>query len=256
MRLRTVFLTGAALASFMGASSAGEAAPAPPAEIAAAVADSARPEADRQRDADRKPAELLAFAGVAPGSKVAEMLPGGGYFTRIFSKAVGSGGAVYALVPPRPANAPTGAPDFAAPMRALSAEPAYSNVTLASLDPTAALAEPVDVIWTSLNYHDLHNRPNADLMATNTMALNALKPGGVYIVIDHAAMNGSGKRDTQTLHRIDPDLVKAEVLAAGFEFAGESMALRNPADDRSAGVRAVPRGKTDQFVFKFRKPVK
>ena len=100
----------------------------------------------------------------------------------------------------------------------------------------------------------MHNRPNADLMAFNKMALNALKPGGVYIVIDHAAQDGSGKRDTNTLHRIDPALVKAEVLAAGFEFAGESSLLRNPADTKDKNNREALRGKTDQFVFKFRKP--
>jgi predicted methyltransferase len=124
------------------------------------------------------------------------------------------------------------------------------------MDALLANAEVSDFVWTSLNYHDMHNRPNADLVAFNKQMLAMLKPGGIYIVIDHAAQTGSGKRDTGTLHRIDPELVKSEVLAAGFEFVGESAVLRNPADTKDKGVREVPRGKTDQFVYKFRKPGK
>jgi predicted methyltransferase len=228
------------------------------AAIAAAVADPARPEADRARDADRKPAELLAFAGIKPGTRIGEFMPGGGYFTRIFSKTVGEKGAVYALVPARPANAAAGAPDMAAPMNALAADANYQNVHVMTMDThfNQAGVLPVDIVWTSLNYHDLHNRPNADLMTFNKQMMEALKPGGLYILIDHAAAAGSGGRDTSTLHRIDPALVKSEVLAAGFEFVGESDVLRNPADQKDKGVREVPRGKTDQFVYKFRKPKK
>jgi predicted methyltransferase len=226
------------------------------AAISAAVADPARPEADRVRDADRKPAEVIAFAGIKPGTRIGEFMPGGGYFTRIFSKVVGEKGAVYALVPARPANAPAGAPDMAAPMNALAADANYHNVHVMSLGTPFKQAgvEPVDIVWTSLNYHDLHNRPNADLMTFNKQMLDALKPGGIYIVIDHAAAAGSGGRDTGTLHRIDPALVKSEVLAAGFEFVGESDLLRNPADQKDKATRDVPRGKTDQFIYKFRKP--
>jgi predicted methyltransferase len=229
------------------------AAEAPSAVVAAAVADTSRPEADRARDADRKPAELIAFAGIKPGSKVAEMLPGGGYFTRIFSKTVGPTGVVHALVPAPPPNAPAGR-DPAAGVRGLTADAGYGNVKVATLDPATPLAEQVDVVWTSLNYHDMHNRPNADLSATNRWALNALKPGGVYIVIDHAAEKGSGKRDTQALHRIDEDLVKQEAMAVGFEVAGESPLLRHADDTRKQPAHSVARGKTDQFVLMFRKP--
>jgi predicted methyltransferase len=229
------------------------AAEAPPAVVAAAVADAARPEADRVRDADRKPAELLALAGINSGSKVAEMWPGGGYFTRIFSKTVGPTGVVYALVPAPPPNAPPGR-DPAAGVRGLTADAGYGNVKVASLDPATPLPEQVDVVWTSLNYHDMHNRPNADLSPINRWALNALKPGGVYIVIDHAAEKGSGKRDTQPLHRVDEDLVKQEALAVGFELAGESQLLRHADDTRKQPAHSVARGKTDQFVLMFRKP--
>lgn len=232
------------------------AADAVPAAIAAAVADPARPDSDRQRDADRKPGEVIAFAGIKPGDRVSDVLAGGGYFTRIFSKVVGDKGVVYAGAPPRPADAPAGGPDFAAPLKAIMADPNYANVRMQSMDPAAKAPELVDVAWTSLNYHDLHNRPNADLSSFNKMIFDALKPGGTFIVIDHAAEAGSGARDTSTLHRIDPALVKTEVTAAGFVFEGESNVLHNPQDAHTAGVRDMPRGKTDQFVFKFRKPKK
>lgn len=244
----------AAVAALMILASAGvSAADSPGPAVTAAVADAGRPEADRARDADRRPADVIAFAGIAPGYKVAEIAPGGGYFTRIFSTLVGETGAVYALLPPRPANAPApeGPPRGA---NALISDPQYANVKLASIEPASTLPEPVDLVWTSLSYHDMHNRPGADLVAFNKRVFDALKPGGTYIVIDHAAAAGSGKRDTSTLHRIDPELVRAEVTAAGFEFVRESAVLRNPEDDLAKGVAEVARGKTDQFVFKFRKP--
>ncbi len=230
----------------------GGAATAIPAVLTAAVADAGRPEADSTRDADRKPAEVAAFAGVGPGKRIGEISPGGGYFTRIFSKAVGANGMVYALVGARPPNAP--APTGPTPMEAIAADPQYSNVRVVTMDPTKGTPEPVDIVWTSLSYHDQHNRPNADLMAFNKMAFMSLKKGGTFLVIDHAAADGSGKRDTNTLHRIDPALVRSEIEAAGFKFVSQSDVLRNPEDAKDKGIRDVPRGKTDQFVFKFRKP--
>lgn len=254
---RCISLIGLVALGFVVTASVASAADAVPADIRAAVADPARPEGDRMRDADRKPGEVIAFAGIKRGDRVSEVLAGGGYFTRIFSKIVGDQGVVYALSPPRPANAPADARDFAAPIRAIMAEPSYKNVRLGDLDPAAKPAELVDVAWTSLNYHDLHNRPNADLTAFNKQMFDSLKPGGTYIVIDHAAEAGSGGRDTSTLHRIDPALVKSEVTAAGFIFVGESTALRNPRDPHTAAVHdASVRGRTDQFVYRFRKPAK
>jgi predicted methyltransferase len=245
-------LSAAAATIGLAAASVSFAGDAPGPAVVAAVADTARPAADRERDADRKPAEIIAFAGISPGYKVAEVAPGGGYFTRIFSKVVGEKGVVYALqAPPRP-NATT-----PPAINAIAADPQYGNVKVEVFDPDPSLVklpEQVDVVWTSLNYHDFHNRPNADLMAFNKMALAALKPGGNYIVIDHAAQNGSGKRDTGTLHRIDPELVMNEVKAAGFEFVRESPLLAHPADDRSKPMSEVDRGKTDQFIYMFRKP--
>jgi predicted methyltransferase len=225
-------------------------------QINAAIADPARPAADVARDAARKPAELVRFAGIGPGSRISELLPGGGYFTRIFSKVVGPTGMVYALVPERPANAPAQMPDFAAPINALMSTPGYGNIRMIMLagTPTSPV-DPVDIAWTSLNYHDLHNRPNADLNAFNQRIYDALKHGGIYIVIDHAAEAGSGARDTKTLHRIDPAQVRKEVEAVGFRLVAESKVLRNKKDTHTVGVIDPSiRGQTDQFVYKFRKP--
>ncbi len=226
--------------------------------IAAAVADAHRPETDRQRDANRKPAQTLAFAGVKSGDKVAELLPGGGYFTRILSKAVGAGGHVYGLVPARSPTAPADAPDFAARVKAIAAEPAYENLSVV-VEPFGDLRapEPVDLVWTSQNYHDLHNLPGLDVGIFNQLVFDMLKPGGTYFIVDHAAQSGSGLRDTASLHRIDAATVKAEVLAAGFEFVGESALLRHAEDPRNVKVfDPNVRGRTDQFILKFRKPAR
>ena len=227
-----------------------------PDAIAAAMADPNRPDADKQRDANRKPAETLAFAGVKPGDRVAELFPGGGYFTRLFSKIVGAAGHVYALVPAPSPNAPPDAPDFAARVKAIAADPNYSNVSVV-VEPFAQLKppEPVDLVWTSQNYHDLHNFPGVDLTVFNQLVFEALKPGGIYLILDHTAEPGSGARDTATLPRIDPETVKKEVLAAGFVFVGGSELLRQADDPHTVKVFDPSiRGKTDQFIFKFRKP--
>jgi predicted methyltransferase len=226
--------------------------------LAAAVADPNRPAADTERDADRKPAETLEFVGIKPGDQIAELLPGGGYFTRIFSKVVGSTGHVYALVPARSPDAPASTPDFAARVKALAADPHYSNVTVV-VEPFGQLKTPVpvDLVWTSQNYHDLHNLPGLDLTVFNQLVFAALKPGGIYLILDHAAAPGSGTDNTATLHRIDPQSVKKEVLAAGFVFAGSSKLLERPSDPHTLKVfDPAIRGKTDQFILKFRKPEK
>jgi predicted methyltransferase len=229
-----------------------------PANIKAAVADSARPDTDKQRDENRKPAETLAFAEVKSGEQIGELVPGGGYFSRLFSKAVGPKGHVFALVPPRPASTPADAPDRNAPIKALAADSNYSNLSVVELalgkvnTPT-----PLDLVFTAQNYHDLHNISSLDLAGFNKSVFDALKPGGLYVVVDHSAEAGSGSRDTSTLHRIDADTVKQEVMAAGFAFVGSSDVLKNGADARTAKVfDATVRGKTDQFILKFRKPQK
>ena len=231
---------------------AARAADAVPAYIQAAVADTSRPAADKERDANRKPGEVIAFAGIKAGDKIGELLPGGGYFTRILSKTVGPKGVVYAVSPAPPANAPAGRPN---PVAALAAEPGYANVKVGVMDANVKLAEPVDLVWTSLNYHDLARRPDAEVMAINKMVFDSLKPGGVYLVIDHASAPGAGKTVVQTLHRIDPEAVKKDILSAGFVLEAESKVLLNPNDPHTVGVHdAAMRGTTDQFTLKFRKP--
>jgi predicted methyltransferase len=231
---------------------------APPGYLGAAVADPGRPAVDTVRDTERKPAETLEFAGIAPGLKIAELLPGGGYFTRIMSKVVGANGHVYALVPAPSPNDPPNTPDFSARVKALAADRNYSNVSVVS-EPFAQLKtpEPVDLVWTSQNYHDLHNFPGLDLVVFNQLVYDALKPGGIYLILDHATAPGMGVSETETLHRMDPEVVKREVEAAGFVFVGESNILRQANDPHTAKVFDPSiRGHTDQFILKFKKPNK
>lgn len=250
MRFPTLLLLGSAVLAFGLASAAPAQAPA----IAAAVAAPDRPKADTDRDGARKPAELLAFAGVKPGLDIADIMPGQGYFTRIFSHAVGAKGHVYMLVPAELAQV---APKLADAAKALAADPAYANVTV-SITPTASLSAPtpVDIAWTSDNYHDLYGFFGVDAAAQFDKAVyRMLKPGGTFIVVDHVGAPGLDVAEIKHLHRIDPAIVKAQVVAAGFTFVGESAVLHNPADGHDQVVFAPPiRGHTDQFVFKFRKP--
>lgn len=226
--------------------------------VKAAIADSGRPEKDVALDAERKPAEMIAFAGIKPGSIVVDLIPGGGYFTRIFSKVVGPKGHVYAF---QPSELDSFYKDGKrAPVLDIAADPNYANVTVLHA-PIGSFVTPqlVDAIWTSQNYHDMHNplMGPADLAKVNKAIYASLKPGGIYIVLDHVAEKGSGLRDTNTLHRIDPAMVKKEVVAAGFQFAGESKVLRNPKDDHTLKVFDPKiRHKTDQFIYKFRKLAK
>lgn len=222
----------------------------PPA-IQAALADSARPATDTERDAARHPGEILAFAGVAPGQKVADFVMGGGYWTRILARAVGDTGHVYGY---QPAEFTKGKLDDAV----LAIPGTYKDVTLSNT-PFAEVAfpEPLDLIVTVQNWHDLHlKRFPADLSATVAAKLYAaLKPGGVLLVIDHAANADPALTAPDTLHRIDPAAARAEIEKAGFRFEGALPVLHNPADPHTAKVFDPSiRGKTDQFVFKFRKP--
>jgi len=254
MTRRLCSFSSAVAVALLATTSGAHAADAIPADVSAAVADAARPAADKERDAGRKPAQSVAFAGIKKGDKVVDVMPGRGYFTRIFSKVVGDSGVVYAATPsPRP-NAPAGAPDPAAGANAIAAE--YKNVKVVpGTLPNLTVPEPVDVVWTSLNYHDIRNQPNDGYVTFNKAVFAALKPGGTYIVIDHAAAPGSGTRDTQTLHRIDPEAVKQDVTAAGFKFEGAGTFLKNDKDPHTARVHdETIRGQTDQFILKFVKP--
>ena len=244
--------TFATIAAIVGLSLAGTAAIAQtevPVAIAAAVADAARPEPDKARDAARKPAEIVAFAGVKPGDKVAEFLPGGGYYTRILAKAVGPEGHVYVLVPAGFAQR-LGGLDA---LNALAAQ--YGNVTVVATDLTNfTLPEPVDLAWTTENYHDMHNGPTPSFAGVNESTFRALKPGGIYFVEDHSAAPGAGTSVTSTLHRIEPAVVIEEVSSVGFALDAQSDLLANPDDPKTAGVRDPSvQGETEKFALRFRK---
>ncbi|MGU3389828.1 class I SAM-dependent methyltransferase [Sphingomonas sp. M1A8_2b] len=217
--------------------------------VTKALANPAR--ADQQGDdARRKAADVLAFSGVKPGDVVVDYLPGAGYWTRIFTGIVGPKGHVYALWPAE------GAKYAEKSLPALQAR-GLGNVTAevqATNLPTSP--KPVDLFWTVQNYHDVANDGGASaLRAFDTAVFRMLKRGGTYVVIDHADAPGSGISGTSTRHRIDPAAVKTQVEAAGFRFVGQSPVLRNSADDHSKAVfDPAIRGKTDQFVYKFRKP--
>jgi predicted methyltransferase len=225
---------------------------APSAAIKAAVADAGRPDADKAKDAARKPAEVLAFAGVKPGMKVADFIMGGGYFTRILAKAVGPTGKVYAY---QPAEFIAFRAAYADEQKAAAAP--YSNVApLSDSMATVKFAEPLDLVFTAQNYHDMHLKAvpagAAELILAGLKA--TLKPGGTLLVIDHVAE--PGKADApDTLHRIDPAVIKAEIEKAGFIFDGESPLLRNPEDPHTALVFSPAiRGKTDQVIYRFKAP--
>jgi predicted methyltransferase len=220
--------------------------------IAVAVADPTRPAEDRKLDADRKPGEVLRYAGVRPGEIVAEFLPGGGYYTRLLSHIVGSGGKVYAL------ETTTWGEENVSATRKVLGEPGHSNVVL-DLAPLGSfhLPQQVDLFFTSLNYHDLHVSSYAkiDMAAFNRAVFAAIKPGGTFVIIDHAAAKGTGARDASTLHRIEESTVVQEVTAAGFRLIGRSDLLRNPQDDHTRKVfDPAIRRKTDQFILKFERP--
>jgi predicted methyltransferase len=226
-----------------------------PDTVAAAVSNPARPAKDKDVDPERKPAELIAFSGMKPGDKVVELVAGGGYFTRIFSKLVGPNGHVYELVSDEELASSAKAGDTVKQLSASADYPGISviNGSLASFKAP----EPVDMVWTTQNYHDFNNRNfgPVDYAAFNKNIFNMLKPGGVFLIMDHSAAPGSGLRDTSSLHRIDPEIVKSQVLAAGFVLDGESDMFENTSDRYTLRiVDPAIRGKTEKFVFRFRKP--
>ncbi|MDB5476953.1 MAG: methyltransferase [Phenylobacterium sp.] len=248
-----------AVALAAGATLAGAALAAAPAVkpyLAAALADPARGDM-KAIDARRHTGELVAFSGVKPGDKVVDLIPGSALFTRVFAKVAGPKGHVYMVWPNEYAQEAAG--DVTASDK-LAADKAYGNISVLQ-QPAAAFSAPekVDLVFTAQNYHDYPDKfmGKVDPVAFDKQVYAALKPGGVFLVIDHAAQAGSGMRDTETLHRIDPAIVKTQLASVGFVFEGESDVLRNPADDHKKLVfDKTIRGHTDQFVYKFRKPKK
>jgi predicted methyltransferase len=224
--------------------------------VARAIADPGRPPEQSAADGARKPAELLTFAGVRPGERVADFMSGSGYFTRLFSRVVGPTGRVYAFLPEEELK--NCAPAETDGTRAIGRDARYDNVRVLTgpVDHFRA-PETLDLVWTSLNFHDLYDSfmGPANVLQVTRSIFNALKPGGVLLVVDHVAQAGSGVRDTETLHRIDPEVIIRDVEAAGFRLEAQSALLRNRGDDHRLRVfDAAIRGRTDQVVLKFRRP--
>jgi len=254
--LRTRPAAAALAVLFLAVPALGRAAAEPSAAVQAAVADTTRPAEDVARDAERKPAQTLAFAGLKPGDRVADYLANSGYFTRLFADVVGAEGHVYAVELDEVVRFANVAKGYAT-LKAWA--PGRPNVTVDTVPAARPVGFPqtLDVFWISQNYHDLHDKflGPVDVAAFNRQVFEALKPGGRYIVLDHVAAKGSPPDVTETLHRIEADTVKREVEAAGFVLEAESDLLANPADPHTKGVfDASIRGRTDQFILKFRRP--
>lgn len=216
---------------------------------AAAVADSRRLPAEVARDPLRRPAAMLALMRLAPGQAIADIRPEEGYFTRLFAPAVGPAGHVYAFVPNQTASRENGFADTLA-----STYPNVSRVTGAL--ETMAFDRPLDVVFMGEEYHDFTiPRFGVDVARMNAAVFAALKPGGLYVILDHQAADGAGIGVAGTLHRIEAAELRRQVEAAGFVFDGESDAVRVPADDHTLSVFDESiRGRTDRFVYRFRKP--
>jgi predicted methyltransferase len=249
------FIRLSLVAAALGGFSAALAAP-PPNPATVAVADPARPEADRASDAARKPAEILTFFGFAPGNKILDLFSGGGYYTEILSHLVGDKGHVIAH------NNQAYLGFKGDDIRKRQAGNRLANVTWILSEANDLKLEPnsLDGVMMSQTYHDFYVMGEKDWPRINTARLlkeiyTGLKPGGVLAVIDHRALAGSGYDACNKLHRIDPEIVKREITAAGFILEGSSDILANPDDDHTKIVfDPAIRGKTDQFVLRFRKP--
>lgn len=221
----------------------------------AVVAAEDRSEQDRALDAGRKPAELLAFLGIQPGWVVADLGAGGGYTTELLQRAVGPKGLVYGQ------NSKQLLEMFLEkPWSARLAKPVMQGVVRLDRnfdDPFPPDVRPLDAVTMILFYHDTVWL-GVDRAAMNRAVFSALKPGGVFLIVDHSARLGDGTSVTDTFHRIEESAVIAEVQAAGFALDGSPGFLHNPDDmrdwndsPRAAGDR---RGTSDRFVLRFRKP--
>jgi predicted methyltransferase len=219
--------------------------------VTAAVTDASRPKEDTDADVLRDPGDTLTFAGVKPGMVVGELFPGGGYFTRMISDVVGPNGKVYGLE-----NA--GWKDAVSADQALLAGPGLKNVAL-DVEPFGhfKLPEKIDLFWITQNYHDLHiaKYGAVDMATFNKQVFNALKPGGIYFVLDHEANRGATPEQIAALHRIEKAQVIAEVTSAGFKLVAEGKFLNRSGDDHTKTIFDPSiRGKTDQYALKFVRP--
>lgn len=219
--------------------------------ISKAVADPARPAGYKAADAFRKPAETLTFSGVRPGMTVGEFYPAGGYFTRMISDVVGPTGHIYAIE-----NA--GWNDSVQDDRKMLAEGKWKNVSL-DVQPfgTVKFAQPLDLAWVTQNYHDLKipKYGPVDTVAFDRGVYDALKPGGIFFVLDHQGWPGMTVADITKVHRIDKAQVIQEVTSVGFKLQGEGTFLNRPTDDHHMVIfDPKVRGHTDQYALKFVKP--
>jgi predicted methyltransferase len=240
--------------------------------IAEIVASPDRRPADRKNDLRRKPEEMLAFIGLRPGMVVLDLSAGGGYTTELLARAVGPGGRVYgqsaprdpARAPAKPAapegaSAPSAAPRLASPqaLAERAKNPAAGNLIALVRKfedpvPPELASNGLDLVTLMFNYHDLGHM-NVDRGQMNRAVFAALKPGGLYVIADHAGRPGTGISESGTLHRIEEAFLRSEVEAAGFRLVGEGQFLRNPSDPRDRNTPEPPQPK-DEFVLKFVKP--
>ena len=201
---------------------------------------------------------MIRFARIDAGATVIDVYPGDGDWTRLFSDIVGPEGRVTSFVPAEVAhfkNDPVGL------MRNIAQEPGRENVEAVSADLVAMpeITQPADVLWLHLFYHDLHTALMQARGATaadfNRAVYKRLKPGGFYVIVDHAAAAGAGTGDAQSLHRIDPASVREEVEAAGFVLDAESTLLANRNDPHAIKVfDPLIKGESDRFAYRFVKP--
>ena len=225
-----------------------------PAPIAAWLADPLRSDDMRKLDEGRKPADVLAFAGVKPGQTVLDFFAGSGYYSFLLARAVGPKGMVFAANPPGENDPKAWEP--------LAGKVPQLHVMVAEVAQMQYAPRSIDLIFTNLNYHDLYwesekyHFPRVDVPKVLAAWFTQVKPGGHVVIIDHAANPGGDPREVaDKLHRIDPERVKADMAAAGFVLEGESAVLRRSEDDRTKLVfDPSVRGKTDRFMLKFRRP--
>lgn len=222
-----------------------------PAYIKNAVNSPNRPVQDKALDKWRKPEQMFTFFGIKPGMKVADIWAAGGWTTQMLSLIVGPDGKVYSQNGPIPPRFKKIGEIWHARLKRLK-NVVEVDRAFNSKDLLPVPAGSLDAVIINMNYHDMVGL-KMDRAQINREIFTALKPGGVYGIVDHSAKAGSGARDAETLHRIDEQLVLNEVEAAGFKLGAASSALRNPKDDRTWLI-FKKRGQTDRFMLKFVKP--